>query len=167
MNLTPADLAEEIRTSHSCPSADADVWAAAYWHQEFAYLLSEAAVLLAGRQEELITLIRTEGLTSPEFRMDTPVVPVRTVNVAALREELPAIFDRVVFLRATDAERLLSRRRLYESAVAEAGADRVRPLERVNLGDLAKVLPADEFSRYIVITEKPLPARIVRAAEAV
>jgi hypothetical protein len=49
--------------------------------------------------------------------------------------------------------------------VAAAGVARVRPLEHVNLGDLAKVLPADEFNRYVVLTQKPLPARIVRIAE--
>lgn len=165
MNLTPPDLLAEIGETHPCPSADSDAYAAAYWHQEITYLLTEAAGILDRRHRELLELIRSEDLRSPEFRLETPFTSVRHVNVPALRQELPAVFDAVVYLKATDAERFLSRRRLYESAVAAAGIDRVRPLEQVNLGDLAKVLPADEFSRYVILTQKPLPARIVRTAE--
>lgn len=130
-----------------------------------AYLLTAAAEILTSRHRELLALIRTETPVSPEFRLETPFSSVRHVDIPRLRQELPAVFDRLVYLKATDAERFLSRRRLYELSCEAAGIDRVRPLEQVNLGDLAKVLPADEFSRYLLLTQKPLPARIVRIAE--
>lgn len=165
MNLTPDALLTELSTTHPCPSADTDIYAAAYWQQEMQYLLTETAGILGDRHRELLDLIRTENPLSPEYRLETPTLLVRHVDIPRLRQELPAVFDRLVYLKATDAERFLSRRRLYESAVAAAGIDRVRPLEHVNLGDLAKVLPHDEFSRYILLTPKPLPARIVRITE--
>ena len=165
MNLTPETLITELSETHPCPSADTDAYAAAYWHQEMQYLFTEAAAHLTNRHRELLDLIRTENLRSAEYQLETPVIPVRHVDLPRLRQDLPAVFDAIVYLKATDAERLLSRRRLYESAVAAAGIDRVRPLEHVNLGDLAKALPADEFSRFVLVTPKPLPARIVRITE--
>ncbi len=159
---TAVDLLTELRRVRPCP---ADEYGEAYWNQEMQYLLTEASALLAGRHRELLAVIHSEDLRSPEFRIETPFTPVRRVDIPLLRQELPAVFGAIVYLKATDAERLLSRRRLYDLSCEAAGIDRVRPLEQINLGDLAKILPKEEFSRFVLVTQKPLPAQIVRIAE--
>lgn len=78
MNLTPADLLTELSKTHPCPSADADAYAAAYWQQEMQYLLTEAAGILHDRHRELLDLIRTDALVSPEYRLETPFTPSGT-----------------------------------------------------------------------------------------
>ena len=159
---TAEDLLTELRRVRPCP---ADEYGEAYWNQEMQHLLTETAALLAGRHRDLLAVIRSEDLRSAEFRIETPFTQVRHADIPLLRQELPAVFDAVVHLKATDAERFLSRRRLYELSCETAGRDRVRPVEQINLGDLAKILPKEEFSRFVLVTQKPLPAQIVRIPE--
>lgn len=159
---TAEDLLRELRRIRPCPE---DEYGKAYWNQEMQYLLTEATALLTAQHKDLLTIIRSEDLRSPEFRIETPTIPVRHADISRLRQELPAVFDRIVYLKATDAERFLSRRRLYDLSRETAGHDRVRPVEQINLGDLAKILPKEEFDRFVLITPKPLPARVVRIPE--
>lgn len=162
MSTTPKTLLEEIAVQHPCRAGE---FAAAYWHQEMQYLLTETALILKEQHQDLLRIIADEGLTSPKYLLHTPVTVLRRVDIGKLRQELPDVFDRVVYLRATDAERFIGRRRLYELACDAAGPERIRPAEQINLGDLERTLPTGERTSYIIATEKPGETIVVRITE--
>ena len=127
MSLAPDDVLATIKAAFPCPAVEADAYAAAYWHQEMMYLLSAAGEQLGMRHQEILDIIEAEHLTSDGFTLCTPAIPVRIVNAAAFRTALPAVYDSIVRIRATDAERLIGRRKLYDLSCDTAGADRVHP----------------------------------------
>ena len=65
-----------------------------------------------------------------------------------LMDELPDVYDSLVFIKSSDAKRFIGRKELYDLAVEAAGRERVAKVEQVNLLDLRKALPAGEAARY-------------------
>jgi len=134
-------------------------FAAAYRYQEFLYCMKELTTIFEERHTELINMIRAEGLASDEFLLEIPTDDV--VNKVLLRDELPDIYDELVFIRSSDAKRFIGLKALYNLAVGAAGRDRVAKAERVNLLDLKKALPAGEAARYVTAEPHDSLARVV------
>jgi len=134
-------------------------FAAAYRYQEFLYCMKELTTIFEERHTELINMIRAEGLASDEFLLEIPTDDV--VNKVLLRDELPDIYDELVFIRSSDAKRFIGLKALYNLAVGAAGRDRVAKAERVNLLDLKKALPAEEAARYVTAEPHDSLARVV------
>ena len=154
--LTPASL--ELLLLECWPPSP-DEYAAAYRYQEFLYCLKELRLLFKERHKELLDAIRAGGLTSDEFLLEVPMDNV--VNTALLKDELPDVYDSLVFVKAPVAERFIGRRALYLLSLERAGRDRVVPEEEVNLGDLKKALPAGEAARYVTAEPHDSLARVV------
>ena len=142
-------------------SRPSDPFAEAVWCTELEAAAGELARVMNRRFHDLVNRIAAEGLVSERYVVTFPAVAVRRVDVVRLREELPEVFDRVVYLRCCDAERILSRERLYALCCAEAGG-RVPSLEQVNLGDLGRVLKGEEMDRYVIVEEKPCRPVVTR-----
>ena len=155
--LTPASL--EILLLEWWPVSE-DEYAAAYRYQEFLYCMKELTKMFEERHKELIAVIRAEGLASTEFLLEIPTDDV--VNTDLLKDELPDVFDELVFIKASDAKRFIGLKSLYDLAVETAGRDRVAKVERVNLQDLKKVLPAGEAARYMKKEPHESLTRVVR-----
>jgi len=156
-DLTPASL--EILLLEWWPVSD-DEYAAAYRYQEFLYCMKELTKMFEERHKELIAVIRVEGLASAEFLLEIPADDV--VNTDLLKDELPDIFDELVFIKASDAKRFIGLKSLYAISVETAGRDRVGKVERVNLQDLKKALPAGEAVRYVKKEPHESLTRVVR-----
>ncbi|ABN07365.1 hypothetical protein Mlab_1196 [Methanocorpusculum labreanum Z] len=140
-----------------------EAFAAAFRYQEFLYCMKELTTLFEERHTELIGMIRSEGLASDEFVLEIPTD--RVVNTSLLQDELPDVYDELVFIRPSDAKRFIGLAALYDLAVETAGRDRVAKVERVNLLDLKKALPADEAARYVKEVPHESLAKVVRAGE--
>lgn len=158
--LTPASL--EILLLEWWPPSE-DVFAAAYRYQESLYCMKELTKMFEERHKELIALIRAEGLASAEFLLEIPTDDV--VNTDLLKDELPDIYDELVFIKASDAKRFIGLAALYDLAVETAGRDRVAKVERVNLLDLKKALPAGEAARYMKKEPHESLTKVVRVGE--
>ncbi|MDO9522298.1 MAG: hypothetical protein Q7J08_01130 [Methanocorpusculum sp.] len=158
--LTPAAL--EILLLEWWPASE-DVFAAAYRYQEFLYCMKELRLLFEARHKELIAAIRSVGLALAEFLLDIPTDDV--VNTDLLKDELPDVYDDLVFIQASDAKRFIGLKALYAISVETAGRDRVAKVERVNLQDLKKALPANEAARYVKKEPHESLTKVVRAAE--
>ena len=109
--------------------------------------MKELTKVFEARHTELIEIIRAEDLTSDEFVLEIPTDDV--VNTDLLQDELPDVYDSLVFIKSSDAKRFIGQKALYDLAVDTAGRERVAKVERVNLLDLRKALPADEAARYV------------------
>ena len=158
--LTPAAL--EILLLEWWPVSE-DEYAAAYRYQEFLYCMKELTKTFEERHKELIAEIRSVGLTSAEFLLEIPTDDV--VNTDLLQDELPDVYDELVFIRPSDAKRFIGLKSLYAISVETAGRDRVAKVERVNLQDLKKVLPANEAARYVKKEPHESLAKVVRVTE--
>jgi len=158
--LTPASL--EILLLEWWPLSE-DEYAAAYRYQEFLYCMKELTKTFEERHKELIAVIRSVGLASTEFTLEISTDDV--VNTDLLKDELPDIYDELVFIKASDAKRFIGLKSLYDLAVETAGRERVAKVERVNLQDLKKALPAGEAARYVKKEPHESLARVVRTAE--
>ncbi len=157
--VTPASLLNDcILPANPRPK---DPFAEALWCTELETALTELSSLFNHRFHRLISRIRDEGLTSDDYTLTCPTTPVRRVNIDLLRSEQPDIFSRVVHLKATDAERILSRQTLYRLC-RETADSRIRAMEQVNLGDLKTVLKDREITPYIIVEEKPCRPVITR-----
>jgi hypothetical protein len=159
-DLTPASLEILLLGHRPLP---ADEFAAAYWYQEFLYCMKELTKVFEARHKELIEIIRAEDLASDEFVLEIPTDDV--VDKDLLMDELPDIYDSLVFIKSSDAKRFIGRKELYDLAVEAAGRARVAKVEQVNLLDLRKALPAGEAARYVKKDPHESLAKVVRVAE--
>ena len=66
-----------------------------------------------------------------------------------LREKYPETFAELVFIKATDAQRILGKRMLYDLAADTLGADALRDFEQVNVGDVVRKMPKNAVSELI------------------
>ena len=159
-DLTPASLEILLLEWRPLP---ADAFAAAYWYQEFLYCMKELTKVFEARHKELIEIIRTEDLTSDEFLLEIPADDV--VDKDLLMDELPDIYDSLVFIKSSDAKRFIGRKELYDLAVEAVGRARVAEVERVNLQELRKALTAVEAARYTKAEPHESLTKVVRVAE--
>lgn len=152
-------LFDELTAAHPCPE---DEFESAVWHQEMMHLFEELLGCFTLRHQKLLDVIQSEVLVSDIYCVHTPKIPVREVDVDKLRSTLPEVFDSVVYVRCSDAQRFIGRRRLYELSREFAGVCRVAKHEQVNLGDLAKLLSKDEFEEFVCVTVKPGRTHVAR-----
>ena len=102
------------------------------------------------REEAALTLkIRSEGLTSDEYRLLELTRPFSKVNVPLLKAERPDIFEEAVHVKQAFAEKTLGRRRLYD-LVYDVIGDAVSGHEVVTVTDVRSLLPEAEAALYIV-----------------
>lgn len=140
----------------------ADPFETALWAKSLAAAFTELARIFETQHTAEIDKISIGHLTSDRYTLETPFTLHRIANVEKIRQNLPDIFEKVVFIRSCDAEKILGRRELYRLA-KEAAPKRIRPLEQVNLTDLQNNLPKIELADYLTIIKKPqMPAIVPR-----
>lgn len=164
MTRLPADT-DQLATAIDIlwPPAD-DEYARAWRSMHLADILGELALRNREQYHQLLEIIRTENLESRRYCIETTYRTIDTVNLPLLRSTLPDLFTRLVYIRASDAEKYLGRQTLYKLAKKAAGS-RINSVERISLTDLRRNLTADELPQYLtriripgepVITELPI-----------
>lgn len=80
---------------------------------------------------------------------------IESVDIDKLRKTYPDVYERIVFVKSNVAEKILSRRTLYELCAEKIGLDAVRKYDVINKGDLKNSLLYDEIGQFIVRTYEP------------
>ncbi len=135
------------------PPAD-DEYARAWRSMHLADLLGELSLRNREQYHQLLEIIRTENLESRRYCIETPYRTTDTVNLPLLRQTLPDLYTRLVYIRASDAEKYLGKQALYKLAKKAAGT-RINSVERISLTDLRKNLTADELPQFLTRIQIP------------
>lgn len=161
---SPMEIFEqEILPNHSEPL---DQFERALWCSELVYVFKELLLEFEERYSREVGVIFREDLHSDVYTLETPVTLVRVVDVPKLRSEMPEVFSDIVYLRCSDAEKVLGRRYLYN--LCKSGyPERIKALEWVNLGDLERVLASCEVGSYVRVVEKPGVPVVCRVCDSV
>lgn len=141
-----------------------DEFACMYWAQELEKAADELKRSAGCLFDENLYLLYENGLTSSRYQVQFPVQAFHTVNYDALARDLPAVYEKLVYVAAADALRILGRKRLYSLCMQKDMA-RTKRCEVVALEDLRKVLKEEEIGPFLLRHEKPLKPVIVPLGE--
>ncbi|MDO5846148.1 MAG: hypothetical protein Q4Q04_04395 [Methanocorpusculum sp.] len=144
------------------PAAAADPFARAHAVMHLREAAEGLVLMLAEAYAGLLDTIREDGLTSDEYEL-RDVCSVRlAVDVDRARAALPPeVFADIVHVGQADAERILSRRRLYELAAAAVGSEQIQRYQKVNKADLEARVPAEEAGAFLVERVKVVRTEVV------
>ena len=140
-------------------------FARAFWADRLEHAAGELARLFNEQYHTAVSGITAGGLTSPDYELRFPVIPVRRVDTDRLRCELPAAYDRTAHLRATDAEHILGRDELYDLC-RNTDPARTASLTIVTIGDLAEILSPAELDPFLLTDHKTARPIILRRETA-
>ena len=126
-----------------------EVFARAKWMGEAADACKSLERQYRKEEASLTLAIRTEGLTSDEYKLAELTRPYSTVNIPLLKAERPDVFEEAVHVKQAFAEKTLGRRRLYD-LVYDVIGDAVSGHEVVTVTDVRSLLPDAEAALYIV-----------------
>lgn len=143
----------------------ADPFARAFWADRLEHAAGELARIFNEQYHTAVSEITAGNLTSPDYELRFPVIPVRRVDTDRLRRELPAAYDRTAHLRATDAEHILGRDALY-TLCRKTDPARTASLTIVTIGDLAGILSPAELEPFLRTDQKPARPVILRRETA-
>ncbi|MBR5449757.1 MAG: hypothetical protein IKV78_00425, partial [Methanocorpusculum sp.] len=95
--------------------------------------------------------ILDKGLTSEKYALCGKYRSYTKVKVAEVAVYSPELFESLVHVKASDAEKIIGRRALYLEARDILGSSDIQKYEVMNSTELSKVVPAHVFER---LTEK-------------
>ncbi|MEA5037426.1 hypothetical protein SDC9_20306 [bioreactor metagenome] len=145
------DLRSVLETAFPVPMEE---YEDAFYCQEMTRSLNDLAKVYKRRFVETVDEIKAGGLLSDAFVLEMEESRKKEVDIKALRNGLPDLFQEVVHITTTDAAKLLSNRFIYE-AVKNLIGDRITNYDAVNVDDLEARLPEPELSAYMKITKSP------------
>ncbi|HJJ29858.1 MAG TPA: hypothetical protein O0X47_05925 [Methanocorpusculum sp.] len=134
--------------------APMDEYEDAFYCQEMNRSLTDLAKEYKRRFNETVDEIRAGGILSEGFVLELEESRKKEVNIQALRNGLPDLFQEVVHVTPSDAAKLLSNRFIYE-AVKKLIGDRITDYDAVNVDDLEARLPEPELSEYVTMRTTP------------
>jgi hypothetical protein len=139
----------------------ADPFLRALWADQLEHAAYELARLFNEQFHTTVSEITAGNLTSPDYELRLPTIPVRRIDTGLLLRNLPTAYTRTAYLRATDAEHIIGRTTLYELC-RKTDPDRTASLTRINIGDIAKILSPAELDPYLLTDHKPARPVILR-----
>ncbi|MPL99506.1 hypothetical protein SDC9_45724 [bioreactor metagenome] len=146
-----AEIQEMLETAFPAPM---DEYEDAFYCQQMNGSLNDLAKVYKRRFNENIDEINAGGLLSEEFVLVMEESAKKEVDIRALRNGLPDLFEEIVHIPAPDAVKLLSNRFIYEAVKRQIG-DRITTYEAVNVDDLEARLPVPERPEYIKMKTTP------------
>ncbi|ABN06869.1 hypothetical protein Mlab_0697 [Methanocorpusculum labreanum Z] len=147
--------ADEIRAAlETAFPVPMDEYEDAFYCQLMAGSLNDLAKVYKRRFNETVDEIKAGGLLSEDFVLVQEESRRKEVDIKALRNGLPDLFQEVVHVTTSDAAKLLSNRFIYEAVKKKIG-DRITDYDAVNVDDLEARLPEPELSEYMKIITIP------------
>jgi len=147
--------ADEIRAAlETAFPVPMDEYEDAFYCQQMAGSLNDLAKVYKRRFNETVDEIKAGGLLSEDFVLVQEESRKKEVDIKALRNGLPDLFQEVVHVTTSDAAKLLSNRFIYEAVKKKIG-DRITDYDAVNVDDLEARLPEPELSAYMKIITIP------------
>ena len=167
MTYTPFDPETFLTTTlpriHPRP---ADAYEAALHSRDLAYVFEEFHLGFLEQYHADIQTIRDENCQSPAYRIIWPEKTYYEVDIQKLRTDHPDLHQKLVHLRATDAEKILGRDYLYQTAKDRLGTT-IQDYEKITITDLKKHLSPRDLPGYLTQKTRPLPPEIIAKQEAV
>lgn len=145
---TPPEFLDIIQNAYPCPVEYGFERAA--WLFEFREALSWMLDFVQLEYKHQVAYILDNGLTSEKYALVSKYRSYTRVNAAEVAAYNQELFDSLVHVKATDAEKIIGRRNLYLEARGILGSD-ISKYEVVNSTELSKVVPSHVFDR---LTEK-------------
>ena len=146
---TPQEYLDSIQEAHPCPVENGFERAA--WLYETREALRWALDFVELEFKHQIADIQDRGLTSEKFNVFAKVKNYTRVNLEELHIYNPEMFEDLVHIKATDAEKIIGRRSLYLEAKDILGPEEIKRYQTVNATELYKVVPQHVYDR---LTEK-------------
>lgn len=146
---TPQEYLDIIQDAHPCPVESGFDRAA--WLYETREALKWMLDFVELEFKQQVADIQDRGLTSEKYALYGRVKNYTRVNLEALHDYNELMFEDLVHIKATDAEKIIGRRSLYLEAKGILGAEDIRQYQTVNATELYKVVPQHIYDN---LTEK-------------
>ena len=146
---TPQEYLDIIQEAHPCPVEYG--FERASWLYETREALRWALDFVELEFKHQIADIQDRGLTSEKYNVFAKVKNYTRVNLEELHIYNPEMFEDLVHIKATDAEKIIGRRSLYLEAKGILGPEEIKRYQTVNATELYKVVPQHVYDR---LTEK-------------
>lgn len=145
---TPQEYLDIIQDAHPCP-VDSGFERAA-WLFETREALRWMLDFVELEYKHQIAEIQDQNLTSEKYNLYARYRNYTKVKVREVEHYSTELFEKLVHIKATDAEKILGRQNLYREAANLLGSD-IQRYETVNATELAKAVPQHVYDR---LTEK-------------
>ena len=145
---TPQEYLDIIQDAHPCP-VDSGFERAA-WLFETREALRWMLDFVELEYKHQIAEIQDQNLTSEKYNLYARYRNYTKVKVREVEHYSTELFEKLVHIKATDAEKILGRQNLYREAANLLGSD-IQRYETVNATELAKAVPQHIYDR---LTEK-------------
>ena len=145
---TPQEYLDIIQDAHPCP-VDSGFERAA-WLFETREALRWMLDFVELEYKYQIAEIQDQNLTSEKYNLYARYRNYTKVKVREVEHYSTELFEKLVHIKATDAEKILGRQNLYQEAANLLGSD-IQRYETVNATELAKAVPQHVYDR---LTEK-------------
>lgn len=145
---TPQEYLDIIQEAHPCP-VDTGFERAA-WLFETREALRWVLDFVELEYKHQIAEIQDKNLTSDKYLLYARYKNYTKVKVREVAQYNLELFEKLVHIKATDAEKILGRQNLYKEAANILGSD-IQRYETVNATELAKAVPQHIYDR---LTEK-------------
>ena len=145
---TPQEYLDIIQNVHPCPVNTGFERAA--WLFETREALRWMLDFVELEYKHQIAEIQDQNLTSEKYNLYARYRNYTKVKVREVEHYSTELFEKLVHIKATDAEKILGRQNLYREAANLLGSD-IQRYETVNATELAKAVPQHVYDR---LTEK-------------
>ncbi|HJJ94736.1 MAG TPA: hypothetical protein O0W83_03355 [Methanocorpusculum sp.] len=145
---TPQEYLDIIQDAHPCPVNTGFERAA--WFFETREALRWMLDFVELEYKHQIAEIQDQNLTSEKYNLYARYRNYTKVKVREVEHYSTELFEKLVHIKATDAEKILGRQNLYREAANLLGSD-IQRYETVNATELAKAVPQHVYDR---LTEK-------------
>ena len=145
---TPQEYLDIIQDAHPCPVNTGFERAA--WLFETREALRWMLDFVELEYKYQIAEIQDQNLTSEKYNLYARYRNYTKVKVREVEHYSTELFEKLVHIKATDAEKILGRQNLYREAANLLGSD-IQRYETVNATELAKAVPQHVYDR---LTEK-------------
>ena len=145
---TPQEYLDIIQDAHPCPVNTGFERAA--WLFETREDLRWMLDFVELEYKHQIAEIQDQNLTSEKYNLYARYRNYTKVKVREVDHYSTELFEKLVHIKATDAEKILGRQNLYREAANLLGSD-IQRYETVNATELAKAVPQHVYDR---LTEK-------------
>lgn len=160
---TPQEYLDIIEKAHPCPVNMGFERAA--WLFECREALRWILDFVELEFKHQVADIEDRGLTSEKYSLCGKYRSYTKVNLDALEAYSPAVFNDLVHIRATDAEKILGRRELYAQALEVLGSADIARYATVNATELFKVVPQHIYDRLTEKEERLMDYEIMELCE--
>lgn len=160
---TPQEYLDIIQEAHPCPAQSGFERAA--WLFECREALRWILDFVELEFKHQVADIEDRELTSEKYALCGKYRSYTKVNLDALEAYSPAVFNDLVHIRATDAEKILGRRVLYAEALEVLGSADISRYATVNATELFKVVPQHVYDSLTVKEERLMDYEIMELSE--